>query len=280
MSILARLLSRLFGMGKKRIPPVRKFAECSVCPICGASAILVDSVDFNKSCEEVRGRFLPRSGRRVDFHLCDACGFCFAPEFSQWHREEFAKYIYNSKYVTVDPDSTGARQNAQTMMLESLFGAHKNAITHFDYGGGAGLLTQNLKRSGWQSVTADPFMGPSNVGRFGDRYDLVTAFEVFEHVADPNSIITDLLAAVKPGGLILFSTLLSDRHIRAGLPLEWWYASPRNGHISLYSSSSLRLLFDSHRWKVLSVSEGLHAAHAGKMPLWAHSFQSALQTGN
>jgi hypothetical protein len=33
----------------------------------------------------------------------------------------------------------------------------------------------------------------------------------------------------------MFSTLLSDGNIKLGQKLTWWYASPRNGHISLFS---------------------------------------------
>jgi hypothetical protein len=40
---------------------------------------------------------------------------------------------------------------------------------------------------------------------------------------------------------VLFSTLLSDGEIVRGRPLRWWYAAPRNGHISLFSAQSLRL---------------------------------------
>jgi hypothetical protein len=42
--------------------------------------------------------------------------------------------------------------------------------------------------------------------RGGGGFDLISAFEVFEHV-----------------------------NIRSGRRLDWWYASLRNGHISLYS---------------------------------------------
>jgi hypothetical protein len=42
--------------------------------------------------------------------------------------------------------------------------------------------------------------------------------------------------------------------------LNWWYAGPRNGHISLYSAEALRRLFATHGMTVQSYSAGLHCA--------------------
>ncbi len=39
------------------------------------------------------------------------------------------------------------------------------------------------------------------------KYDLITALEVAEHVADMDSFITSLAALLKPGGLLIMSTL-------------------------------------------------------------------------
>ena len=41
-----------------------------VCPICATTAKLFDVVDFNKSCEEARGKFLELSGQPVYYAHC------------------------------------------------------------------------------------------------------------------------------------------------------------------------------------------------------------------
>jgi 2-polyprenyl-3-methyl-5-hydroxy-6-metoxy-1,4-benzoquinol methylase len=78
------------------------------------------------------------------------------------------------------------------------------------------------------------------------KFDLITAFEVFEHVPDVDMLMSDLRALLAPGGIVLFSTLLSDGQILQNRRLDWWYASPRNGHISLFSRASLVLLAKRH----------------------------------
>ena len=248
------------------------FAEKAVlsrgvtCPVCKASSLSLDSVDFNKSCEEARGVKLADSGERIEYFLCDACGFCFAPEFSSWTFLDFEQRIYNDDYESVDPDYKLARPSANANLLDQLFGAAKPA--HVDYGGGSGLLSEQLRGKGWNSRTYDPFVDRSvQVGELGS-FDLVTAFEVFEHVPDIDILFADLQSLVKAEGLILFSTLLSDGEIGRDRPLSWWYASPRNGHISLFSAQSLRLGLNQRGFNLASASTNLHLAYRG-VPPWA-----------
>jgi hypothetical protein len=79
-----------------------------------------------------------------------------------------------------------------------------------------------------------------------------------------------LLAA---DGVILFSTWLSDDHIRPHERLTWWYAAPRNGHISLYSRQSLAILATDHGFHLGSFDQIYHALWR-EIPAWAaHLFQ-------
>ena len=68
-------------------------------------------------------------------------------------------------------------------------------------------------------------------------------FEVLEHSTDPSRMLRDLVTFLSETGIILLSTLLQPQDIdRHGL--TWWYAAPRNAHISLYSRPSLGKLVD------------------------------------
>jgi SAM-dependent methyltransferase len=262
------LVRALMGILRRReaspLPPPRPLPPRQRCPICGGEAPQHDLLDFNRSCEDHKGPVLPRSGRLVAYCLCPSCGFCFAPEFLAWEASDFAKYIYNGDYERVDPDCKGERQKDQIEVLERLLGGGKDRISHVDYGAGLGLLSGQLAERGWQSTAYDPYL---NRGRKpAQRFDLVTAFEVFEHVPHPNALMDDIQSLLKQDGLLLFSTILSDGLIRPSSPLDWWYAAPRNGHISLYSAKSLRLLMERHGFQLVSLSSGYHYAFAGKPP--------------
>lgn len=239
-----------------------------VCPVCSGPCPLLDVVDFNKSCEEARGKFLSLSGVPVYYARCGNCGFCFAPEFAAWTPEEFEARIYNDEYALVDPDYSQARPRENAAYLISMLGDRASAIKHLDYGGGSGVLAQVLREADWQSASYDPFadrsMGVEQLGRF----DLITAFEVFEHVPDVNELMSNLRALLAPSGLVFFSTFLSDGNIHPQQRLAWWYASPRNGHISLFSSRSLEILAEEYGLNFGSFSKNNHIFFS-TVPPWA-----------
>jgi SAM-dependent methyltransferase len=243
------------------------------CQVCGGTARLFDVVDFNKSCEEARGKFLPLSGAAVYYARCDGCGFCYAPEFRCWTREDFRRHIYNDSYSEIDPDYTGARPTAHASLLCNVFGRHAARFRHLDYGGGLGLLSRLLRAAAWNSSSYDPFIDTSGSIEALGRFDLITAFEVFEHAADPNALMRDLKTLLAPGGLVMLSTGLSDGRIVPGQRLNWWYASPRNGHISLFSGASLTALAGKFGLSVCSSSDSLHFL-LSSIPEWAaHVFR-------
>lgn len=246
------------------------------CPVCGAGTSLLDVVDFNKSCEEARGLFLPLSGEPVYYALCGKCGFCFAPGLHRWPLEAFASRIYNDEYARVDPDYLEVRPRANAATLRTMFKDLPRTVKHLDYGGGQGLLSRLLRESGWDSTSWDPFVDrKSSVAQLG-KFDLVTAYEVFEHVPDVQALMSDLEALLAPDGVVLFSTLLSDGNIRPNERLSWWYASPRNGHISLFSRESLALLAQRHGFTCGSFSGGFHVLFRAVPPWAAH----VLRTGS
>jgi 2-polyprenyl-6-hydroxyphenyl methylase/3-demethylubiquinone-9 3-methyltransferase len=95
-----------------------------------------------------------------------------------------------------------------------------------DVGCGAGLLAEPLARMGARVTGVDA--APENVGaaaahaaaagldiRYlaeelgaldGERFDLVTAMEVIEHVTDPAAFVRNLAGAMDAGGLMILST--------------------------------------------------------------------------
>jgi len=57
----------------------------------------------------------------------------------------------------------------------------------------------------------------------------------------------------------LFSTLLQPDDMDK-IGMRWWYIGPRNGHISLHSKKSLKLLWERYGCVVESVDEDVHMA--------------------
>jgi SAM-dependent methyltransferase len=237
------------------------------CSICNAPCSLLDVVDFNKSCEEDRGKFLTLSGIPVYYAICNHCGFCFAPEIAAWNIDEFAAKIYNDDYALIDPDCIENRPKAIAANLMAMFGERAQHFKHLDYGGGSGLLSNTLNKSNWQSTSYDPFFDKHiEIDQLG-KFDLITATEVFEHVPSPRQLMTNLRSLLSPNGVIWFSTLLSDGYLHENERLSWWYASPRNGHISLFSRKSLAILAHINQFNLYSFSANSHAMFTN-VPSW------------
>ncbi len=238
------------------------------CPICGGNCFLLDVVDFNKSCEEARGKFLELSGIPIYYQFCDNCNFCFAPEIALWPFDDFEQKIYNNHYIDVDPDYIEVRPRGNALRLISMFKGHAQSIKHLDYGGGEGVLSKTLRDAGWNSDSYDPFIEKGNDIRDLGCFDLITAYEVFEHVPDVHQLMSNLRLLLAPNGIILFSTLVSDANIKKNSRLTWWYASPRNGHISLFSKKSLVHLASRYGFNSGSFSTGFHV-YFTSIPNWA-----------
>lgn len=237
------------------------------CPVCTGHTVPHDVVDFHKSCVEQEGRFLSHSGIPIYYFVCESCGFLFAPEFSSWPPQEFAKYIYNAQYVEMDPDYTGKRPRANAEGLLKVF-PDATAIRHLDYGGGSGILSQTLAAGGWNSDTYDPFADRGIPLSERGRFNLITSFEVFEHEPNVRKLVETLRDSVTDDGIILFSTLLSDNYIRRHERINWWYVAPRNGHISIFSRSALENLAAYAGFRLHSISEVLHIFWRTR-PEWA-----------
>jgi len=104
-----------------------------------------------------------------------------------------------------------------------------SGLRMLDIGCGGGILSEPLARLGAEMVGADPAEENIAVARAhaqdsglaidyrattaedlaaaGERFDVVLAMEVVEHVADVPAFISTIASMVKPGGLLIAATL-------------------------------------------------------------------------
>jgi 2-polyprenyl-6-hydroxyphenyl methylase/3-demethylubiquinone-9 3-methyltransferase len=140
------------------------------------------------------------------------------------------------------------------------------ALRILDYGGGSGETARELKKRGFTNViTYDPFAIGFAARPLG-LFDLVVCFEVLEHTHQPKGTLDEILSHLQHPGLVLISTLLQPPNI-AQLGLAWWYAAPRNGHVSLFTAKSLAILVNTAGFKVKSLNSGLHLLYR-ELPPW------------
>jgi len=244
-------------------------AKQTPCKCCGTPAFPYGVVDFHKNCEVHRRKVLDTSGVPIYYYRCPVCQFLFTIAFDHFTRVDFLRYVYNEDYLLVDPEYPEARPRGNAASLCCLFSAAQPRRI-LDYGGGDGLLAELLRAAGFAQVdTYDPFV-PRYSARPTHRFDCIVSFEVVEHSTDPVGTFAEMNDLLTDAGLILFSTLLQPPDIdRQGL--NWWYAAPRNGHVSLYSRASLEMVVQPFGFQVASFNDNLHVLFR-EIPDFANHF--------
>ena len=229
------------------------------CKCCGGAAARYGVVAFHKNCESYRNNALVVSGVPIYYHRCPACRFIFTTALDHFTNDDFQQFVYNDQYHLIDPDYQEARPRGNAAILTRLF-SEVRPQRILDYGGGNGVLAQLLKAEGFSQVdTFDPFV-PRFRTRPPGQFDCVVSFEVLEHSTAPARTLADMISFLTDSGFILLSTLFQPGDIDQ-LGLNWWYASPRNAHVSLYTKASLEQVVQPLGFQFVSLDESYHVLY-------------------
>ncbi len=224
----------------------------TICTICGGVETTILSKEMNVSCGDYfEGRRLyPNNVGDKQLTECQNCGFTRFAFFWTWSDQQFQSNIYNQDYHLCDKPFLLDRPVKLAKWLAPLMGQR----SVLDYGGGNGLMAKLLRDANVAAVSYDPYYDTTALP--SSLFDIVTAFEVVEHVPDQATLFRTMSQFMKPDGFLLFSTLLRPEVIKP----DWWYASPRNGHAAFHCERSLKALLNSLGLVTQSLSTEIHLA--------------------
>ncbi len=189
----------------------------------------------------------------VKYFKCDNCGYlCTEEPF--WLEEAYSRSINLSDTGLLDRNIYFSK----VLSVLIYFYFNKNGI-FLDYAGGYGVFTRLMRDIGFDFYWHDPYTQNLFANGFekdikpDSRFELITAFEVFEHLVNPKEEISKML---RLSDTIVFSTELLPREIPE--PKDWWYYGFNHGqHISFYSEKTLRALANQLKLNYYNVN-GIH----------------------
>ena len=221
-------------------------------------AQLTDVVDLGRQCNHTS---YPDglAGIPVYYRGCNHCGLVFTDFFDRFTPDQWQECIYNDDYARIDPEYTGFRAGRSVPIVRA---ATRRWFLPGDigceFGGGRGTLADLLTQDGLPFESFDPF-GKQALTKDPGSYSIVTAFEVLEHVPDPLAVFDKIAGLLTTSrSLCLISTMTNDGLASSGALMNWWYAAPRNGHITLYAQKTLKMLADRHKLDYRKITRSVH----------------------
>lgn len=197
---------------------------CSYCRIClGVTRVLQGGpgAPVYYSCVPCRYIFL--DGR-----------FRVSPEEEKKRYESHDNTLENEGYVNMFREFI--RVGIEPFLGGDFFLQGKRKALDFGCGWNS-VLGSLLKEKGLQVDTYDPYFAPERQ-YLRRKYHLITATEVFEHLANPLETLRSLAGCLAPGGILALTTLF---HPGEEDFYKWWYRRDPT-HISFYQPETFKYL--------------------------------------
>lgn len=221
------------------------------CKLCGGDA-------------EPFGELMVLGRHHARYRRCAACGYV-SVESPDWLDEAYADHAIAALDTGIVMRNLWLA-DAVDALLRWRFRSVRTAL---DYGGGTGLFVRLMRDRGHDFRWSDPHC--ENLFALGfeaderESFDLVTCFEVIEHLTDPMPVFRRL---AERAPILVFSTELLPAHNNC--PGEWHYYAPETGqHVGFFTAASLQRVANQLGCHFASDSRMLHAFTAEPFnPRW------------
>lgn len=173
----------------------------------------------------------------IKYWTCPDCGFVFKdPAHILGHEKERARYELHENSLD-DPAYVAYFKKFLDQALVPFSGPGREAL---DFGSGPQpVLAQILERDyGYSCHIYDPYFAPCE-GYKTKTFDVITATEVIEHLAQPLEAFEELASLLRPGGILAVMTQVLPE-TREDF-LTWFY--PRDPtHIRFFTIEALEVI--------------------------------------
>jgi 2-polyprenyl-3-methyl-5-hydroxy-6-metoxy-1,4-benzoquinol methylase len=199
----------------------------------------------------------------ADIYRCRDCG-CIMADIPFDHAQYEAESYYTlSRKTLADIDEEWGfrwrtilgwirRSGAWTSLLDVGAGnGYFVALAGREFGLDASGIEISAEENRIASEVIGIHLFEGDVARHQPQYDVVTCFNVLEHVADPQGFLSDAIARVRPGGILVLTTP-NPGCIHARMKgIEHWNMIDPPHHINLFSRQSLDRILAVRRMRVV-----------------------------
>lgn len=192
----------------------------------------------------------------IDYFQCDNCHF-IQTEKPYWLNESYSSAIASTDIGLLSRNISF--QNITSRIIKSHFDYNSKFL---DYAGGYGIFVRLMRDKGFDFYRQDIYC-ENLFAKYFDiseqnavtKFELVTAFEVFEHLVNP---IEEIGKIFESSDVILFSTELQPQN-KMNSTADWWYFAEETGqHISFYTLKSFEIIAKKMNCELYSNNINLH----------------------
>lgn len=184
------------------------------CPLCGSLNIR----HFKKIASD-----RPVSSSLIPIYACNVC--LLEWQFPIYHNSDTSKHFFekaykDSKNSYFTREGTLRRCHMQADYIDSL---QLIPTTHLDVGGGNGIFSFVMAERGWESTAVDPALTTENLTESEQKkitclkgflselpqnkiYDLITLWDVIEHIENPLEFLLEIRKYLSPKGTLIIET--------------------------------------------------------------------------
>ena len=217
--------------------------EVQPCPVCGASS--ESRFVFDKAGDG-------RGNDNISLYRCGSCKTVYLAKYNEYYDDEL--YAYYQKYRGREKEELyNPLTRKSYIKVLRLLSSHGGGVSILDVGCGKGDFVDAALDGGYKAEGIELAQPAVDIARgYGlpvtkldffssdiqeSSRDVVTMFEVIEHLPDPVAFLRRAEMVVKPGGLIYVTTPNFNSLDRRVLGSQW--TAIHREHLSYFTPSTL-----------------------------------------
>ena len=207
----------------------------------------------------------PGYGHHAQIVECNNCGHVYAnPRWSGNDILEAYTAVTDDTYVEERAGRELTFQKHLRSMEKRLGEANGRSL--LDVGAYIGVFVETAAAAGWQACGVEPSEWAAKMAQqqglqvihgtqdapelAGKQFDVVTMWDVIEHVADPSAEIAKAFNLLEPGGWLVVHTMDIDSLMARIMKGRWPWLMDM--HIHYFSQKTLRQMIEANGFEVVS----------------------------